>query len=154
MKISHLSGQALGIINLQRGPAKPQVFTPTPVDHCGEEQPLSTELFSRDKRRWRESRSDRPGVTSTARAAAAACPAPVPHCLRMPEAVHGPAGQSLPQPAQTAGLMDNRCQAAAQRRNWVGCRVLGITAKHTCTPGCQRASYTTPLNSGCCKRGE
>lgn len=33
MKISHLSGQALGIINLQRGPAKPQVFTPTPVDH-------------------------------------------------------------------------------------------------------------------------
>lgn len=39
---------------------------------------------------------------------------------RVPEAVHGPAGKSLPQPAQTAGLMDNRCQAAAQREGGIG----------------------------------
>lgn len=39
---------------------------------------------------------------------------------RVPEAVHGPAGKSLPQPAQTAGLMDNRCQAAAQREEELG----------------------------------
>lgn len=39
---------------------------------------------------------------------------------RMPEAVHGPTGESLPQPAQTAGLMDNRCQAAAQREEELG----------------------------------
>lgn len=91
-------------------------------------------------------RSDRPGVTGTARAAAAACPAPAPHCLRMPEAVRGPAGQSLPQPAQTAGLMDNGCQAAAQTEEELGgmqgfghhCK----THMHSWLPESQL--YTTP----------
>lgn len=71
---------SLSCREVPRGTAQPQVSTPTPLHHHGEEQPLPKELFSRDKSRQGESRSDRPGARGTARAAA--CPAPAPHCLQ------------------------------------------------------------------------
>lgn len=84
MKISHLSEQVLGIINMQRGTQR-SCKTPGLHSHTTGSSwwgALPTELFSRDKSRRGESRSDRAGARGTARAVAAACPAPAPHCLQ------------------------------------------------------------------------
>lgn len=95
MKISHLSGQALGIINKQRGPAKPQVFTPTPVDHRGEEQPLSTELFSRQKQVKGEQEWQTWGIRHSQ-----SCSCCLPSsCSTLPEDARGCAWPSRPIPA-------------------------------------------------------
>lgn len=154
MKISHLSEQVWASLTCRevlRGSAWPQPSTPTPLDHRGEEQPLPKETKSGERRA---------GVTELRQQAQPELQLLLAQLLlhtacRMPEAVHGPAGKSLPQPAQAAGLMDSRCQAAAQREEELGgMQGLGITAQQGCTPGCQRASYGTLQNSGSVKGGE
>lgn len=71
---------------------------------------------------------------------------------RMPQAVHGPAGQSLPQPAQAAGLMDSRCQAAAQRggTGWDAGFWASVQSKSALLAA--REPVRKHSNSGCCKR--
>lgn len=152
MKISHLSEQALGIINMQRGT---QRYCPTPGLHSHTtgspwwgaasaqralQQRQKQARGEQEWQTWGKGHSQSCCLPSSCSTLPAGCQR---LCMGQQEN-HCPS-----QPRLQGWWITDARQQHRERRNWEGCRVLGISAEQVC---CLRASYRTLLNSGCCQR--